>query len=175
MADPTIRQKAAPALHTGDDVVERRTFRDYFIILRERSWIALPLALLISIGYGYREMQAIPLFSARATMQFEKPDTVVAIQNVVDTSVRSDVDMNTHLEVLRSSMLAAEVRAALTPEEQLILKRAAIKRSPPGTDPANIGIDMVLMLVVPALLLEWAYAAVSRDRKSTRLNSSHRT
>ena len=150
MADQTTKPKPAPALHTGDDVAERRTFRDYFIILRERSWIALPLALLFSIGYGYREMQAIPLFSARATMQFEKPDTVVAIQNVVDTTVRSDVDMNTHLEVLRSSMLAAEVRAALTPEEQLILKRPAIKRSPPGTDPANLGVDMGSMSAVPS-------------------------
>ena len=150
MADLTNKPKPPPALHTGDDVTERRTFRDYFIILRERSWIALPLALLFSIGYGYREMQAIPLFSARATMQFEKPDTVVAIQNVVDTSVRSDVDMNTHLEVLRSSMLAAEVRAALTPEEQLILKRPAMRRSPPGTDPANIGVDMGSMSAVPS-------------------------
>ena len=85
MAETTPKAKPAPALHTGEDVVERRTLRDYFIILRERSWIALPLALLISIGYGYRQMQATPLFSARATMQFEKPDTVVAIQGVVDT------------------------------------------------------------------------------------------
>ena len=150
MADPNHKPKLATALHTGDDVVERRTFRDYFIILRERSWIALPLALLFAIGYGYREMQVIPLFSARATMQFEKPDTVVAIQNVVDTAVRSDVDMNTHLEVLRSSMLASEVRAALTPEEILILKRAIMKRSPPGTDPANIGVDMGSMSAIPS-------------------------
>ncbi len=150
MAETPPKAKPAPSLHTGDDVVERRTLRDYFIILRERSWIALPLALLISIGYGYRQMQATPLYSARATMQFEKPDTVIAIQGVVDTTVRSDVDMNTHLEVLRSTMLAAEVRASLTPEEQLILKRAALKRSPPGTDPANIGIDMGSMSAVPS-------------------------
>ena len=124
MAENSSKPRPPPTLHTGEDAAERRTFRDYVIILRERTWIALPLALLIAIGYGFREMQATPLFAARATMQFEKPDTVVAIQGVVDTSVRSDVDMNTHLEVLRSSMLAAEVRGSLTPEEQLILKRA---------------------------------------------------
>jgi succinoglycan biosynthesis transport protein ExoP len=150
MAETSPKAKPAPAHHTGDDVVERRTLRDYFIILRERSWIALPLALLISIGYGYRAMQATPLFSSRATMQFEKPDTVVAIQGVVDTTVRSDVDMNTHLEVLRSSMLAAEVRAALTPEEQLILKRAGLKRNPPGTDPANVAVDLGSMSAIPS-------------------------
>ncbi len=133
-----------------DDAVERRTLRDYYIILRERLWIALPLALLVSIGYGYKQLQVTPMYFARATMQFEKPDTVVPIQGVVDQTVRSDIDLNTHLEVLRSSMLAAQVRASLTPEEQLILKRAALKRSPPGTDPNSIGPDMGSMTPVPS-------------------------
>jgi capsular exopolysaccharide synthesis family protein len=140
----------APAAHQEDDVVERRTLRDYYIILRERLWIALPLALLISIGYGYRQMQGTPMYSARATMQFEKPDTVVPIQGVVDTTVRSDIDLNTHLEVLRSGMLAAQVRASFTPEEQLILKRPALKRSPPGTDPSSVGIDLGSMNPEPS-------------------------
>ena len=124
------------------EIVESRTLRDYYIILRERLWIALPLALLISIGYGYNEMQATPMFFARATMQFEKPDTVVNIQGVVDSSVRSDIDMNTHLQVLQSNTLAARVREAFSPQELLILKRANLKQSPPGTDPASVPIDM---------------------------------
>lgn len=151
MAEVPGKPPAPPsAARHDDDVVERRTLRDYYIILRERFWIALPLALLISIGYGYKKMQATPMYAARATMQFEKPDTVVAIQGVVDTSVRSDIDMNTHLEILRSGMLAAQVRAALTPEEQLILKRADLKSRPPGTDPNSVGIDMGSMNPVPS-------------------------
>jgi hypothetical protein len=75
------------------------------------------------------------MFFARATMQFEKPDTVVNIQGVVDSSVRSDIDMNTHLQVLQSNTLAARVREAFSPQELLILKRANLKQSPPGTDP----------------------------------------
>jgi succinoglycan biosynthesis transport protein ExoP len=149
MADAPQKTNAHSS-QQDDDAVERRTLRDYYIILRERLWIALPLALLISVGYGYRQMQVTPMYSARATMQFEKPDTVVAIQGVVDTSVRSDIDLNTHIEVLRSGMLAAQVRAALTPEEQAILKRAALKRSPPGTDPNAVGLDMGSMNPVPS-------------------------
>ena len=42
-----------------DDVVEHRSLRDYYIILRERLWIALPLALLASVGYGYCKMRDI--------------------------------------------------------------------------------------------------------------------
>ena len=151
MAESSARPPApAHASPREDDVAERRTLRDYFIILRERFWIALPLALLVSVGYGYKKMQVTPMYSARATMQFEKPDTVVPIQGVVDQVVRSDIDLNTHLEVLKSSMLAAQVRATLTSEEQLILKRAALKHSPPGTDPNSVGIDMGSMTPVPS-------------------------
>lgn len=162
MAETSRRTRPVPALHSGEDAVERRTFRDYLIILRERSWIALPLALFVSLGHAYRELQTTPLFAARATMQFEKPDTVVAIQNVVDTSVRSDVDMNTHLEILRSTRLAAEVRASLTPAEQRILTRPAHRRSPPGTDPANLPVDLGSMS-----------AAASRASYIMSLNVTH--
>ena len=89
MADVTNKPPAsASGTDRDDDVVERRTLRDYYIILRERLWIALPLALLISIGYGYKQMQVTPTFASRATMQFEKPDTVVNIQGIADASVR---------------------------------------------------------------------------------------
>ena len=56
MAETSRRTRPVPALHSGEDAVERRTFRDYLIILRERSWIALPLALFVSLGHAYREL-----------------------------------------------------------------------------------------------------------------------
>ena len=141
MADAP-NKSVPPAPERDDDVVERRTLRDYYIILRERLWIALPLALLVSIGYGYKQMQVTPMYSARATMQFEKPDTVVNIQGVVDPTIRNDVDLNTNLQILQTNMLASKVRESFTPAEQLILKRAALKKLPPGTDPAAVGINM---------------------------------
>lgn len=150
MATASAKNPLPPSDEREDDVVERRTLRDYYIILRERLWIALPLALLISIGYGYKQMQVTPMYYAKATMQFEKPDTVVNIQGVVDPSIRSDIDLNTHLQVLQSNTLAARVRESFTPEEQLILKRAALKRMPPGTDPATVGLDMGSMTPSPS-------------------------
>ncbi len=50
MAEASPKPSAPSAHHQDDDAVERRTLRDYYIILRERLWIALPLALLFSIG-----------------------------------------------------------------------------------------------------------------------------
>lgn len=150
MADAPSKPPHPPATARDDDAVERRTLRDYYIILRERLWIALPLALLISIGYGYKQMQVTPMYSARATMQFEKPETVVNIQGVSDSSVRSDVDLNTNIQLLSSNSLAAKVRESFTPEEQMILKRAALKNLPPGTDPASVGVDMGSMTPSPS-------------------------
>ena len=150
MADlPVKPTPAAAAAHRDDDVVERRTLRDYYIILRERLWIALPLALLVSIGYGYKQMKVQPIYAARATMQFEKPDTVVNINAVNDPSVHSDVELNTRILQLQSNYLATKVRESFTPEEQAILKRAALKHAPPGTDPSAVGIDMGSMSAAP--------------------------
>ena len=47
-------------------------------------------------------------------------------------------------------MLFRSVRGSLSPEEQLILKRAAIRRSPPGIDPANVAVDMGSMTATPS-------------------------
>ncbi len=141
MADPNAKPPA-PSGDRDDDVVQRRTFRDYYIILRERIWIALPLALLVSIGYGYLQMQAVPVYSAAATMQFEKPDTIVTTVGVVDQAVRSDVDLNTYIQILQSGKLRSKVLESFTPEERKILQRAALKRLPPGTPPAAVGLPL---------------------------------
>ncbi len=123
-----------------DDVVERRSLRDYYIILRERLWIALPLALLASVGYGYWKMRDIPQYSAAATMQFEKPDTVLSTQSVVDTSIRNDMDMNTAIQQLTSGVLRRRVIESFSADEQRILWRAIHKRLPPGTAPTMAGV-----------------------------------
>ncbi len=124
-----------PAAHPGDkedQLVERRTLRDYYIILRERSWIALPLALLVAIVVGYIQARETPMYASSATMQFERPDTIVTSQAVVDSSVRSDMDLNTYLQVLNSNRLRAKVVESLTPDEIRILQRPYLKEATPG-------------------------------------------
>ena len=145
MAESNVKpppHASPPPVDRDDEIVQRRTFRDYYIILRERIWIALPLALLVSIGYGYLQMQAVPLYAASATMQFEKPDTIVTTVGVVDQAVRSDVDLNTYIQILQSGKLRNRVLESFTPEERKILQRAALKRSPPGTSPAAVGLPL---------------------------------
>lgn len=120
-------------LHDQEDqVMERRTLRDYYIILRERLWIALPLALLVALGVGYYQARELPMYASTATMQFEKPETVVTTQGVVDASVRSDIDLNTYLQILNSNRLRAKVVESLTADEVRILQRPYLKNPAPG-------------------------------------------
>ena len=73
------------------------------------------------------------MYSATATMQFEKPDTIITTQSVVDTAIRSDIELNTALQVLSSGRVRSRVVASFTPEEQQILRRPALKRNPQAT------------------------------------------
>lgn len=126
-----------PPVSTGhgdknDAFIERRTIRDYYIILRERLWIALPLALLISIGTGYYQARETPMYASTATMQFEKPETIVTTTRVVDDSIRSEIDLNTNLQKLRSNRLQTSIIESFSPEEIKILQRPYLKDLQPG-------------------------------------------
>ena len=129
MADAAYKSGGS---HAEETVGERRTLRDYLIILRERIWIALPLAALAAIALGYYQSRAVPLYQSQATMQLEKPEKIVMSQEVVDMSVTSEVDLNTHLQVLNSARLRSKVMESLSPEEVKILQRPFIKTQQSG-------------------------------------------
>src|ERR1039457_5681763 len=96
MADADQARGLKHSGHGFDDevAIERRTLRDYYIILRERVWVALPLAIVAAVGFFYWQARKTPVYEAVASLQFEKPETVVTSQGVVDPSVRSEVDLN---------------------------------------------------------------------------------
>jgi polysaccharide biosynthesis transport protein len=133
-------RQGAASLHGNDShVSERRTLRDYYIILRERLWIALPVALLVALGLGYIKAQETPMYSSTATMQFERPERVVISEQVVDNAIRSDIDLNTYLQILTSGKLRNMVAQSLTPEEIRILQRPYLAELTPGANPPPVG------------------------------------
>ncbi len=145
MSAPDVLPATAPAKLTGpslhgndSQVIERRSLRDYYIILRERLWIALPVALLVALSVGYWQAQEIPLYSSAATMQFERPERVVLNEQVVDTSVRSDIDLNTYIQILNSGRLRTMIAQSLTPDEIKILQRPYLKDLAPGATPPSV-------------------------------------
>ncbi len=124
--------QGSPASPSGEQLQERRTLRDYVIILRERLWVALPIALLVAIGFGYWKARETPLYMSAATIQLEKPEKIVTSQEIVDQSITSMYDINTVLNTLESNSLRQKVINSLTPEEIKILQRPYLKDFPPG-------------------------------------------
>jgi capsular exopolysaccharide synthesis family protein len=150
LVDSTPKPPAtASGARDEEALVERRSLRDYYIILRERLWIALPIALLVAVPMGYFKARQTPMYASTATMQFEKPETVVTSQAVVDSAVRSDIELNTNIEVLRSARLRARVVESFTPKEVQILQRAYVKNLPPGTPPPPAGAALGAISVDP--------------------------
>jgi capsular exopolysaccharide synthesis family protein len=137
MPDSPLSSSASSS-QSGDHLVERRTLRDYLIILRERIWIALPLALIVAVTYGYMKARAEPLYVSRATMQIEKPEKIVTSQEVVDISVNSDIELNTYLQVLGSAKLRGKVIQSLTPAEVKFLQKSYLATLEPGQPPPSI-------------------------------------
>ena len=137
MADADQARGLKHSGHGFDDevAIERRTLRDYYIILRERVWVALPLAIVAAVGFFYWQARKTPVYEAVASLQFEKPETVVTSQGVVDPSVRSEGDLNTYIHDINSNRLRASVIESFTPDERRILQRAALKHLPPGATP----------------------------------------
>lgn len=125
-----------------EEIIEKRTLRDYYIILRERLWIALPLALLVALSLGYYQSRETPMYMSVATLEFEKPDKIVTTQGVTNPEVTSEIDINTNMEVLKSGKMRTRVIQSLTPDEIRILQAPSLKHLPAGSPPPPVGAVM---------------------------------
>jgi len=137
-----IAQSHPPVKPSGlrdEEISERRTIRDYVIILRERFWIALPLALLVSIGLGYYRSSEVPLYQAHTTMQFEKPANLMNGPTIANQGINRAADLNTYLQVIASGELKSRVIQSLSPSEVRILQRPFLADLRPGQEPPSVG------------------------------------
>jgi capsular exopolysaccharide synthesis family protein len=170
MSEAPLKNLSAGSSQQGSHITEHRSLRDYVIILRERLWIALPLALIVSIGLGYYKAREIPLYESKASMQIEKPERVVTSQEVVDQSITSDADLNTYLQILRSNKLRSKVIESFTPDEIKILQRPYLAKLKPGTPPPPTGAILgdVSSVPVPKSYMI-IVSATHRDPEATAL------
>ena len=158
---------SAPAVGAADDrdehLIERHTLRDYYVMIRERLWIALPAAVLVALPLGYYQMHVTPMFESRATMQFERPDKIVMVDQVMDQTPRSEIDINTYLQRLNSASLRAKVVESLTPAEVKVLQRPYLQDLPPGAVPPS-----------PAAVLGTVYAESVHGSLIILITARHR-
>ncbi len=140
---PTSLPPGAKAPGKDDEIIERRTLRDYYIILRERLWIALPLALTVALGLVYYQSRETPMYRSTATMHFDKSVTVLRQDSkVYNPDVENEVMLNTYIKMIGSETLRNQVRASLTPEEQKTLLKPFVKDLPPGATPPSVDVAM---------------------------------
>ncbi len=127
---------AKPPPNKDDEVIETRSLRDYYIILRERLWIALPLALTVAIGLAYWQSRETPQYRSAATLRFEKPTSITpGIKAVSSIEAQTDAEINTYIRIISSDTMRNFVFASLSPDEQKVLQRPYVKELPPGAAP----------------------------------------
>ena len=72
------------------------------------------------------------MYESHATMQFERPEKIVMVDQVMDQTPRSEIDINTYLQRLNSASLRSRVIESFTPDEIKVLQRPYLKDLPPG-------------------------------------------
>ena len=129
---PTANLKH-PSSNNEDDAIERRTLRDYYIILRERVWIAAPVAVLCALAVFYYQSREVPQFSSHASLKFEKSDRVVGPNTaVVNIEVENEAMLNTYISEIKSDKISEDVVHSLTLDDQNVLLEPYKKGLPAG-------------------------------------------
>lgn len=120
--------------------------QDFLVQLRERLMITLPLALLIALLVGYYEASALPMFSSSTTLQVERPEKVVESTEVVESTLSSEVELNTYLQIFNSNAIRSLVLESLTAEERA---RLTPPRTPGSANEGQPDLGQVAVVAVP--------------------------
>jgi len=116
-----------------------RTPRDFLDMFIERWWIGAlagtVAAALIVIFRPHFE----PIYTTEVSLLFEaRKDRVLNIQEVVDTSLQTASELNTHMEQLRSKTFADYVLASFSPAETELIQKAYADPLKPGAAPPSL-------------------------------------
>jgi succinoglycan biosynthesis transport protein ExoP len=114
----------------------QRQLRDYLLILRERIWYIITVFLLVFASAAAFTYSRVKLYEASASVQVMRRDpTVMQVQQVQDTDIRSAEDLNTQVKVLESIQMIQRVAANLKGDELARFKAPYQKADAP---PVNV-------------------------------------
>lgn len=133
------RPPASGSLSRPRHTALHRSPRDYVDMFLERWWIGAlagaGAAALIVIFRPHFE----PIYRTEVSLLFEaRKDRVLNIQEVVDTSLQTATELNTHMEQLRSKTFADYVLASFTPAETALIQRAYADPLQPDAAPVSL-------------------------------------
>jgi succinoglycan biosynthesis transport protein ExoP len=130
---------AALKLRTG---AMHRTPGDYLDMFTERWWIGAIIGTLAAALIVWFRPHFEPIYTTEVSLLFEDhKDRVLNIQEVVDTSLQTASELNTHMEQLKSKTFSDYVLASFSPAEtEMIQKAYADPLHPGATLPSLAGI-----------------------------------
>ena len=109
------------ALGYGETAAQR-TLRDYLLILRERVWYVVVVALAVFLASLIYTLTATKQYTSSATIEILARDPVVMkVQEVRDSDLHGPEDLNTEVKILESSSLVQKVAERLTAAESKAL------------------------------------------------------
>lgn len=96
----------------------QRTFQDYLLILRERVWYIVVVFLVVFSSSLVYTLSETKIYQSQSTVQiFRRDPTVMQVQQVVDTDVRSQEDLNTQIKVIESNSIIQRVAERITSDD----------------------------------------------------------
>ncbi|MBC8038980.1 MAG: polysaccharide biosynthesis tyrosine autokinase [Opitutaceae bacterium] len=118
----------------------RRTPRDFIDMFVERWWIgAIAGAVAATLIIVFRP-HFEPIYRTEVSLLFEsRKDRVLNIQEVVDTSLQTATELNTHMEQLRSKTFTDYVLASFTPAETALIQKPYADPLHPDASLPSIG------------------------------------
>ncbi|MBC7365569.1 MAG: polysaccharide biosynthesis tyrosine autokinase [Undibacterium sp.] len=116
---PSAAKSSTPTL--------RRTPRDFWDMFAERWWIGAIIGLIAAGLIVWFRPHFEQIYTTEVSLLFEaRKDRVLNIQEVVDTSLQTATELNTHMEQLRSKTFADYVLASFSPAETEVVQKAYI-------------------------------------------------
>ena len=92
-----------------------RTIHDYLLILRERIWYIVVVFLVVFSSSLVYTLSEPKIYQATSTVQlFRRDPTVMQVQQVMDTEMRSAEDINTQIKVIESGSIIQRVATRIT-------------------------------------------------------------
>lgn len=152
--------------------LELQTWRDYYLIIRERFFIGASIALLISGLVGYLLMRQPPVYEASAALLLDsQEERVLDMQKVVQTGLDGSgqmwrISLENHINQLMSRSFRGYVKDSLTEEE----KEQMLAPYQSDPEPPSIGrvIRNVEVLSIPNSFI-LTITADHRDPKAAAL------
>lgn len=107
---------AAPAKTAG--LMLKRSPREFLAMFLQRWWIGAIIGVAVAVPLYFLTPRPEPIYRTDVSLLFEsKKNRVLNMQEVVETTLESAAELNTHMEQLRSKTFLEYLLSSFTPDE----------------------------------------------------------